>query len=229
VSHALVVIAKAPVPGRSKTRLSPPCTPAQAAALAEAALADTLQAVAAAPAARRVVVLDGAPGDWLPVGFEVIAQHGDGLDERVAHAFADVGGPALLVGMDTPQVTPELLAAGARALAADGTDAVLGLAADGGYWAIGLRRADRALFVGVPMSDGATGAAQRERLDAAGLRVAALPELRDVDTIADAEAVAALAPDGRFARTLTAIRAAQRRPTAPAARPVAGPPRTPGG
>ncbi len=205
MSIALVVIAKAPVAGSSKTRLTPPCTPAQAAALAEAALADTLDAVAASAASRRVVVLEGEPGDWLPPGFEVIAQRGRGLAERVANAFADVGGGALAIGMDTPQVTPALLDVGVAALAVDGVDAALGLAADGGYWAIGLRSPDAALFDGVPMSAASTGAAQRARLDAAGLRVATLPELRDVDTIADALAVAALAPQSRFARVLAEV------------------------
>ena len=103
---AIAVIAKAPVAGRSKTRLTPPCTPEQAAALASAALADTLAAVAATPGARRVLVLDGAPGPWLRPGFEVLAQRGAGLAERLAAAFADIGEPALVVGMDTPQLTP---------------------------------------------------------------------------------------------------------------------------
>ena len=229
MSPALVVIAKAPVAGRSKTRLTPPCTPNQAAAVAEAALADTLAAVAATPAPRRVVVLDGEPGAWLPAGFEVVAQRGAGLDERLASAFADVGGCALLIGMDTPQVTPALLQAGAAALVRDGVDAVLGPAGDGGYWAIGLREPDAALFAGVPMSEATTGAAQRARLEAAGLRVAELPELRDVDTIADARAVAALAPEGRFARVLGMVSAAEPPRTAPAARSAAGPRRTPAG
>ena len=73
-----------------------------------------------------MLVLDGPVGDWLAPGIEVVAQRGGGLDERLAHAFADVGGPALLVGMDTPQVTPGDLARGLGALAAPGVDAVLG-------------------------------------------------------------------------------------------------------
>jgi rSAM/selenodomain-associated transferase 1 len=214
----LIVIAKAPVPGRSKTRLTPPCTPEQAAALAEAALADTLHAVLATPAARRVLVLEGEPGAWLPAGFEVVPQRGDGLDERLAAGFFDavgpVGdaatasggrGPALLVGMDTPQVTPADLAAGWAALTAPGTDAVLGHAPDGGYWAIGLRVQDPALFVGVPMSTESTGRDQEARLREHGLAVALLPELRDVDRIDDARAVAALAPQSRFARALEGV------------------------
>jgi rSAM/selenodomain-associated transferase 1 len=211
----LIVIAKAPVAGRSKTRLCPPCTPQQAADLAEAALADTLHAVLATPAGRRVLVLEGTPGAWLPDGFEVLPQRGDGLDERLAAAFADVAGsdapgpldpPALLVGMDTPQVTPGMLADAAAALHAPGVDAVLGHAPDGGYWAIGLRVQDPRLFVGVPMSTESTGYDQEARLREHGLSVALLPELRDVDRIQDAHAVAALVPESRFARVLEATR-----------------------
>ncbi len=201
---AIVVIAKSPVPGRVKTRLTPPCSPEQAARLAGAALDDTLAAAARTRrATRRVLVLDGAPGDWVPRGFDVVPQRGDGLAARLAAAFEDVAQPAFLVGMDTPQVTPDLLDAGLDAL--DGSDAVFGAAFDGGYWGIGLRRADPAAFRGVPMSEATTGLAQRVRLAVLGLRTAVLPPLRDVDTIADARAVAAEAPAGRFAATLASI------------------------
>jgi rSAM/selenodomain-associated transferase 1 len=205
VSVALVVIAKAPAPGRSKTRLTPPCSPEQAAALAEAALRDTLDAAAAASATRRVLALDGAPGDWLPDGWEVLPQRGRRLDERLAHAFEDVGGPALVIGMDTPQVSGALLDESARRLLADDVDAVLGQAADGGFWALGLRQPDARLVRGVPMSVPHTGRAQHERLCARGLRVASLPVLRDVDRFSDAHIVAAAAPHGRFARALARI------------------------
>ncbi|MYQ46058.1 DUF2064 domain-containing protein, partial [Streptomyces sp. SID4985] len=187
----LLVIAKEPRPGRVKTRLTPPFPPTQAAALAEAALADTLRAVAATPAERRLLVLDGSPGPWLPDGFEVVPQCAGGLDERLADAFARCAGPALLIGMDTPQVTPELLTVDF----AD-CDAWFGPAEDGGFWALGLARPEPALLRGVPMSVPETGAVQRERLTAAGLRVRDLPLLRDVDTAADARAVAALVPHG---------------------------------
>ncbi|MGA5875044.1 TIGR04282 family arsenosugar biosynthesis glycosyltransferase [Streptomyces cellulosae] len=199
----LLVIAKEPRPGRVKTRLTPPFTPEDAAALAEASLADTLDAVAHTPARRRVLVLDGEPGPWLPAGVEVVPQCAGGLDERLAAAFAGCDGPALLIGMDTPQVTPELLTVDF----AD-CDAWFGPAADGGFWALGLADPDPELLRGVPMSTPYTGAAQRRRLD--GLRVRDLPLLRDVDTAEDAVAVGDAAPDGRFAARLARLTAARR-------------------
>ncbi len=198
------MIAKAPVPGRVKTRLTPPCTPAGAAALAAAALADTLAAaVRSRRAGRRVLVLDGEPGPWVPREFEVVAQRGDGLAARLAAAFCDVDGPAFLIGMDTPQVSPALLDAGLRAL--DGADAAFGPALDGGYWAIGLRRPDPAVFRDVPMSAATTATAQRARLADLQLDTVELPPLVDVDTIADARRVAAGAPHTRFARALERV------------------------
>lgn len=198
----VIVLAKAPVPGRVKTRLCPPCDPEQAALLAEAALVDTLQAVTATPCTRRVLVLDGAPGSWLPPGFDVLPQRGTGLDERLAHAFADVGTGGLLIGMDTPQLTPARLAASLRVLDTPRVDAVLGPALDGGWWGVGLRVPDPVVFLGVPMSTSRTGAAQHDRLRALGLRVAQLPQARDVDDFDDALAVARTASAGMFAATL---------------------------
>jgi uncharacterized protein len=203
---ALVVIAKAPAPGRSKTRLCPPCTPEQAAALAEAALRDTIAAMAATPARRRIVALEGEPDGWLRPGFELHPQHGDGLGERLGAALAAAGGPALVVGMDTPQLSASLLDEAARRLTEPGTDAVLGPALDGGYWTIGLRRPDPSVFSGVPMSRPDTFAAQWRRLESLRLRTALLPSLRDVDTIEDAEAVARSCPESEFAAAFGMLR-----------------------
>lgn len=210
----VLVIAKEPVPGRVKTRLTPPFSPAEAAILAKAALADTLAAAAAAPVARRVLVLDGTAGDWLPPGFDVVAQRGGGLDERLAAAFSDVHAtlplPMVLIGMDTPQVTPELLADAAATLVSGTADAVFGPAADGGFWLLGLREPDRSLLAGVPMSRADTGRRQLDRLIEAGLRVAAAPELTDVDTSAEAELVARQAPRSAFAAAFRIATAANR-------------------
>jgi rSAM/selenodomain-associated transferase 1 len=204
---ALMVIAKEPLPGRAKTRLSPPCSPAQAAVLAEAALRDTLEVVARTPAPRKVLVFDGDPVRFRRDGLEVIGQRGSDLAERLAAAFEDVASPALLIGMDTPQVTPRLLSSGMRALSTPAVDAVIGPAADGGYWSIGLKRRRASAFAGVPMSNATTCTKQRARLRELGLRVHDQPRLRDVDTIEDARAVAAEAGGTRFAAALSAIAA----------------------
>jgi rSAM/selenodomain-associated transferase 1 len=183
----VLVMAKSPVAGRVKTRLCPPCTPAEAAAIAEAALADTLDAVAACGAGRRIVALDGAPGPWLPPGFEVIPQVDGAFDHRLAAAWSAAGGAGVQIGMDTPQVTPALLDDALATL--DATDAALGFAVDGGWWAIGLRRPDARVFAGIPMSTAQTGSAQRARLRLLGLSVTMLPALVDLDTVADLPAV----------------------------------------
>ena len=199
MSVQLLVLAKEPVAGRVKTRLCPPLTPEGAARVARAALEDTLDVVRAVPAARRVLVLDGR---YHAAGFDVQPQRGGPMPERLAAAFddCDPGLPTLLVGMDTPQLTAELLQQAVDRLAEH--DAVLGLAPDGGWWALGLQRPDGALLRDVPTSRDDTGALQLAALRSAGLAPHLLPELRDVDTADDARLVAALAPGGRFARAV---------------------------
>ncbi|SDF82760.1 hypothetical protein SAMN05216553_103470 [Lentzea fradiae] len=207
----LLVMAKSPVPGQVKTRLCPPLTPEEAADVAAAALLDTLTAVVNTPDAVPVVALAGVVlrEDVRDALSEcvLIPQRGETFAERLVNAHADVaayGMPVLQIGMDTPQVTPELLAS-----AATFGEAALGFAEDGGWWALGLQDPLRAAVLrDVPMSRADTGARTLEAL--AGLRVRTLPVLSDVDTMADARAVAALVPHGRFAAALTEIAAVPR-------------------
>ena len=200
----ILVLAKTPVPGRVKTRLCPPCTPEQAATIAAAAIADTLDAVDASRASARTLVADG---EFEPrPGWTLVSQCQGGLDERLAHAFATTAKQrlaSLLIGMDTPQVTPAQLDEGLRAL--DRADAAFAPALDGGYWAIGLRRPDAAVFRDVPMSVPTTAKVQRARLAELELATVELPALVDVDTIGDARRVAAAAPLTRFARALERV------------------------
>jgi glycosyltransferase A (GT-A) superfamily protein (DUF2064 family)/SAM-dependent methyltransferase len=199
-ADTVLVLAKQPVPGRAKTRLQAAFTPVETASLATAALSDTLAAVRASGIRRRVLVFDGDPTGW-EHGLEVVPQRPGDLAERLAAAFGDVGGthPAervLLIGMDTPQVTPALLESSWGS-----ADAVLGLSEDGGFWAIGLRGVDPVpVFADIEMSTDRTGAAQLGRLIDLGLTVALLPPLRDVDVPADADAVAERWPDLGFSR-----------------------------
>ncbi|GAB3768628.1 TIGR04282 family arsenosugar biosynthesis glycosyltransferase [Microlunatus parietis] len=206
----VLIMAKAPVPGLVKTRLGPPLTHHEAAAVAAAALTDTLTAVGATSGVRRVLALGGELDQALGAsmisgalaGFTVIRQRGVGLAERIVNAHLDSGpGPVFQVGMDTPQLTPELIKLAVRDLVGpDGPDAVLGPAVDGGWWGLGLRRSEQVAPVGrVRMSTPDTGSDTLAALRSGGLRVGLLPALRDVDTIDDAVAVAATAPGTRFA------------------------------
>jgi hypothetical protein len=204
----IVVLADEPIPGRVSSGLTPPFSPREAAALAGAALADTLAAVRRTRVVRRVVCLAGEPGPWLPDGFEVLIQRGRGLDERIAAAmwdtYAGLPLPMVLMGTGTPQVTAGLLEAATEPLARTMADAAFGPATSGGFWLLGLRRPNPDLTVGVPMGEPITGRAQLVRLIQAGLRIHMTPELADVDTLAGAAQVARLAPGSRFATTLAA-------------------------
>ncbi|HET9770587.1 MAG TPA: DUF2064 domain-containing protein [Acidimicrobiia bacterium] len=203
-SPHVLVMAKEPRPGRVKTRLCPACSPEEAAAVAEAALADTLAAVAACGAPRKILALDGEPGAWLPPGFDVVRQRGDDFNQRLVEAWNAAGGPGLQLGMDTPQVTaPELDELLTRL---DTADAVLGHAFDGGWWVIGWRGADpAAMFSGVPMSTANTGRAQEARILALGLRLHRAAPKRDIDTLDDLATVARDFPRLRTARLARAL------------------------
>lgn len=206
-TFTVLLMAKAPVPGRAKTRLGATVGHDRAADLAAAALIDTLAACRAA-GARTLVALAGElaecpQADALARAMadcEIFAQEGAGFAERLVHAHR-IAGPGVVVqiGMDTPQVTADDLRSVAAALS--GHDAVLAPATDGGWWA--LARRDPSVvepLASVTMSTPDTGADTRSALEAAGHRVAAAHALCDVDTVADARVVAEAAPETHFAR-----------------------------
>ena len=194
----VVVLAKAPVAGRSKTRLSPPCTPCAAAAVARASLFDTLAAVETW-GGKRVLALDPCGTDFAVDGWDLIGQPDGGLDVRLEGVFAELferhDGSVFLVGMDTPQIEAADIAAAFSAL--ETADAVIGPAVDGGFWCIGFRAWAKGAFVDVPMSIDSTYAEQYARLISLGLTVAFLRELSDLDTFDDAVRVGASAPQTR--------------------------------
>jgi glycosyltransferase A (GT-A) superfamily protein (DUF2064 family) len=225
----LLVLAKAPEPGRVKTRLCPPLTPGEAADLAAAALLDTLGAVRAVPGGSVLVALAGrlsaaARAADLAAALRGVAtrgQRGPDLGHRIAtahRAAADLlpGRPVLQLGMDTPQIEPALLTEAAGPLRGRLVDAVVGPATDGGWWALGLRDPRAAAAVApVPTSRDDTGERTVHALRSAGLRVGLLPELTDVDTAADATAVARVAPWTRFAATVATLPALSAGPSVP--------------
>jgi uncharacterized protein len=209
----VLVVAKAPVPGQAKTRLAASVGDRAAADIAAAALLDTLDAVAAANVVARVVALTGdlngaSAGDEIRsslADFTVVPQRGADFAERLANAHVDAaevagGLPVLQIGMDTPQVSAELIGECARELLA--ADAVLGLARDGGWWVLGVTEATMADCVrAIPMSRSDTGAVTLVALGDTGANVSLVPTLADVDTVADVEAVRQeCTPESRFVR-----------------------------
>lgn len=213
----LLVVAKAPVPGRVKTRLGAEVGMEAAAELAAASLVDTLMACAATYGPQRCcLALDGTlasatRGDALSElldGWTVFPQRGEGLGARLVNAHADagarVGGAVVQVGMDTPQITPPLLAGVGDALRS--SEAVLGPADDGGWWVLGVRDPSVVAAIrDVPMSAPTTGTDTCRALESAGVQVTLTVTLRDVDTVSDAAHVAALFPDSAFARAWNAL------------------------
>jgi glycosyltransferase A (GT-A) superfamily protein (DUF2064 family) len=213
----VLVVAKSPEPGLAKTRLAATVGDRVAAEIAAAALLDTLDAVAAAPVAARVVAftgdLDAAAGAAAIRrrldSFTVIGQRGEHFADRLANAHLDTGAvvsnlPVLQIGMDTPQVTGELLAGCADLLLQ--AQAVLGLATDGGWWVLGLQTPAAAECLrSVPMSRADTGELTLKALRSNGIDVAAVEVLSDFDVAGDVAPVrAACDPASRFARVTCA-------------------------
>jgi uncharacterized protein len=213
----LLVVAKAPEPGRAKTRLAVTVGDRVAADIAAAALLDTLDAVAAAPVAARVVALTGdldAAAGAAEIrqrleSFTVIEQRGDDFADRLANAHADSGSgfggnPVLQIGMDTPQVTADLLTGCARRLLA--SPAVLGLACDGGWWVLGVSTPAMAECLRtIPMSQPDTGDLTLKALRDNGIDVVPVDRLADFDVVDDVAVVRdACGPASRFARVTRA-------------------------
>ncbi|MGH3628438.1 MAG: TIGR04282 family arsenosugar biosynthesis glycosyltransferase [Sciscionella sp.] len=215
----VLVMAKAPVPGFAKTRLCPPATPQQSAQIAAASLLDTVDAALSVVDTRCVVAVTGdlsraARRSEIEARLAmatVVEQRGADFAARLTAAHADAsalcgGVPVLQIGMDTPQVTAELLNAGLDTLRRDGVDAVLAPATDGGWWAMGLTDPAHAeVLRGVEMSRKTTGSDTLAALRALGIVVYPLPELSDVDTMADAVSVAASVPRGAFAAVVAGV------------------------
>jgi uncharacterized protein len=217
MSAVVLVVAKAPVAGLAKTRLAASVGFRPAADLAAAALLDTVDSACAVPGATVACALTGSlasaeRSDELTAALRncvIFPQRGDDFGTRLANAHADVaarfpGWPVVQVGMDTPQVPPALLTSALARL--QETDAVLGPATDGGWWALGLRRPVHAdVLRTVPMSRSDTGARTLSALQGIGLRVSLLPLLSDVDTVDDAVTVATQVPNSRFAQTFAVM------------------------
>jgi rSAM/selenodomain-associated transferase 1 len=187
-SNALIVVAKHPAPGKTKTRLSPPLKPEQASALYECFLLDTLDHTRQVGNTRHVIAY--LPHDereyfhQFASDFELIPQQGHDLGERLDNAltlYLSRGYERVVImDSDSPTLPPEHLSQAFRSLS-DGADVVLGPCDDGGYYLIGIKRPAPRLLLEVQMSTptvaGDTIALAKEE----GLRVSLLPTWYDVD------------------------------------------------
>lgn len=187
---AVALFAKAPAPGRVKTRLSPPLTPEEAARVARALLTATIETFVSSAPARWTLFLDGEPDSDLAAlaaghGVGLRAQEGRDLGERLAAAFRLLRGEGavrvLAVGSDAPTLPPRRLTEAVRAL--DGCDVVLGPTEDGGYYLVGTASPREEIFQGIPWSTGSVLSATLARAEAAGLAVRLLPSWYDVDSV----------------------------------------------
>ncbi len=192
---ALIIFAKAPIPGQVKTRLCPPLAPDEAATLHGTMVLDTLERsrnllgfdrfLACAPSKQHpffkavgsrqgVHLLDQIPGD---------------LGRRMHQAFSSVFDSgyrsAVVVGTDLPTVHTELFRQAMRELA--GHDVVLGPSVDGGYYLIGLNKPTPELFSDIPWSTDQVLPSTLEQAQRLGLSVQLLTQQRDLDTLTDLE------------------------------------------
>ncbi|HSB44638.1 MAG TPA: TIGR04282 family arsenosugar biosynthesis glycosyltransferase [Nitrospira sp.] len=199
---ALVIFAKAPIPGQVKTRLCPPLTADEAATLHGSFVLDTLERTKAAagklklPFDRYLACSPSSTAVFFKImeerqGVKLIDQVGEDLGARMKHAFETLFARGyrhvLIVGTDVPSLP---LAHYQQALAfLDAHDLVLGPALDGGYYLIGLNKPTAALFENVSWSTDRVLSMTRERADGLGVRTALLPAWRDIDTIDDLNAL----------------------------------------
>ena len=187
--NALLVIGKQPAPGQTKTRLSPPLLPEQAAELYECLLRDTLDVARAVPGVTRLAhFAPDSAADYfaqLAPDFGLRPQVGDSLgprlDQVLTRCLSEGFERAVIMDSDSPTLPPAFVAQAFTAL--DEADVVLGPCEDGGYYFIGLKRPQPQLLREVQMS---TPHVLRDTLALAqrdGLRVALLPSWYDVDTV----------------------------------------------
>lgn len=190
--RALLVFAKEPRPGKSKTRMTPPLSPGEAAALSSAFIQDTLSAASQVPHAD--VYLFYTPDEALsffrelvPEGIALIAQEGATFTERcarsVAFSFERGYDRIVQIGTDTPQIRTDHILKAFAVL--DACDMAFGPANDGGYYLLALRRTEVSIYDHVEMGTETVFATMVGNARAKGLSIRFLPERVDADTFED--------------------------------------------
>lgn len=199
---ALVIFAKAPVPGQVKTRLCPPLTPDEAATLHGSFVLDTLERTKAAvgklklPMDRYLACAPSSTHVFFKIMEErqevkLIDQIGDDLGTRMHQAVETMVSRGyrrtIIIGTDAPTLPLEYFRQALILL--DSHDLTIGPALDGGYYLIGMSRPVPELFAGIPWSSDRVLCMTKEKATTLGLKTALLEPWRDVDTLADLEAL----------------------------------------
>ena len=191
MKRALIVMAREPRAGETKTRLTPPLTAKQAAALYHAFLLDTLDLMRQAPGVQPVIAYTPPEAERFfrgsaPPGFQLTPQAGAGLGERLERVLRlhleSQYDQAVVIGSDSPTLPPDYVTRAFEALDDPRIDVVLGPSEDGGYYLVGLKAPCAALFRGVAMSTPTVLTETLARAGGRGLCVALLPKWYDVDT-----------------------------------------------
>lgn len=226
--RALIVIGKAPVPGKTKTRLVPPLTAAQAATLYGAFLADTVELARQVGWEQTTLIHPRGDGSRLAhLAVALLEQPDDGLGDALAHAFAHhfrLGfDMVVLIGSDNPTLPPQPILAAEVALQR-ANDLVIGPTRDGGYYLIGMRQSNPALFDEIAWSTSGVYAQTVQRASELGLRVHRVDDWYDVDEAADLDhlrADLASLPANVASHTRSVLRELSLAPAPAAAGPIA--------
>ncbi len=216
MSTALIVFAKAPIPGEVKTRLCPPLDPDEAASLHGTLVLDAVERAKGLAGASLYVA--GAPDLAHPFfkvlegryGAKLLPQRGPDLGARMKWAMQDAfeqgAEDVLLTGTDLPTLPRARLMESLTLIKKH--DVVLGPTTDGGYYLIGLRKMVPALFEGIAWSTASVFVDTKKKIEDAGLSLGLLPECRDLDTLEDLKAFIGLCGKERAMtkRTESALR-----------------------
>jgi rSAM/selenodomain-associated transferase 1 len=199
-SPTILVFARAPVPGRVKTRLAARVGAEEAVQAHGASALDTIELAESAPGCGRRLLVDGDAEAWrragltLPAGWEIEPQRGRGLGERLERGFAEAfrrgARKVVAIGTDTPWMGARRIRTALAWL--DGDDVVLGPSADGGYYLVGARRLVPEMFRGIGWGKATVLAATRLALERAGASYRLLPGDFDLDRPADLDRARAM-------------------------------------
>ena len=200
---AIVIFAKAPIPGQVKTRLCPPLTPDEAASLHGSMVMDIAEQSREIRSLDRFLActpsLDHAFFQTLAIRYRLTLceQVGDDLGERMDHALTESLKRgyqyALVIGTDIPALSPETYKKAVSLLKTQ--DIVLGPTHDGGYYLIGLKRPTPEIFTDISWSTGNVCALTQEKAQVLGRTVGLLDFECDIDTFEDIQTFMAASPD----------------------------------